>query len=599
MFVLGRTNTKEIYLISQENPFTMNEYLIVDDIMHGSVQVEVITTFALPMVVASVLPDGCAVEFLNVLNIDGTKPVFMAKAAILKTLSTPIMPTSKVRCPSFEEIEKILIHANPKDSFTLGVIEGTTQLQEQLPEHLQNVAPGWANKRAIQQNGVPFFLNYRKFREYPHIGIFGTTGSGKTFGMRVIEEEIMKFSIPALSFDPHQESVFDQSMAGLTPEQEKNYKGKYEIFYIGKDVGIRFVELNLDELIHLFEFVGALSEPQKAALEALYEKGDTLAFLRQKITDLKVAFEEYEKPKREQDKLTPSQEELYAKYRNRVSGASTLQALSWKLDSLDNTQIFDGDVVGVEKALKQRKLAVIRGDIRRLQMLSSYIVKKFYKKRRKYQDAREIGMEEEYFPMFFVILDEAHNFAPRGRFSPIGNVLKIIALEARKYGVFLVPATQKPDQLDETLVAQINTKIIYRLKTSSEMEMARKEMGLTDEEVEKLPNLLSGSCFVSSPIYPKTFAVRFRTTFTESPNTKDSFQELDQFCVAQDQEELSNFLYGKLPLNSGKIVSIHTEVNRALKGTYSVQDIQDVLDMMATGGKITKKNSPFGAMYEK
>lgn len=577
----------------------MNEYLIIEDMQHGNVPVEVVNTFALPMATPSILPDGCDVEFLSALNIDSKQPIYIAKGNVLETLSTPITPTSKVRKPNYEEIKHILIHANPNDGFTLGVIEGTSQMQEQLPESLQNIAPGWANKQAIKQVGVPFILNFRKFREYPHIGIFGTSGSGKTFGMRVLEEEMMEFSIPALSFDPHMESVFDTPMAGLTPEQEQNYRGKYEIFYIGKDVGIRFSELTLDELIHLFEFVGALSEPQKAALEALYEKGDTLSYLKQKITDLKTAFEEREKPKREQEQLSDSQEELYARYRNRVSGASTLQALSWKLDSLENTQIFDGDVTSVERALKQRKLAVIRGDIRRLQMISSYMIKKFYKKRRKYQDARERGLEEEYFPMFFIIMDESHNFAPKNRYSPIGNVLRTIGLEARKYGVFLLMVTQKPDSLDETIVAQLNTKIIYRLNTASDMEMVQKETNLTEDEVRKLPDLLSGSCFVSSPILPKTFAVRFRTTFTEPPNTKDPFQELDQFTISKDKEELSDFLYEKLPIALNKIASIHSEVNQKLSGSYTVQDISDTLKEMAISGKVVEKKSPFGLMYEK
>lgn len=599
MFVLGRTNTKEIHLISQDTAFIMNEYLMVEDLIHGSIPVEVVSTFALPMVVPSVLPEGSAVEFLNVLKIDATKPVFLAKAIVLKTLATPIMPTSKVRKPAFDEIKNILIHANPKDGFTLGTIQGTTQLQEQLPVELQNVAPRWENKQAVHQNGVPFFLDHHKFREYPHIGLFGTSGSGKTFGMRVIEEEIMKFAIPTLSFDPHMESVFDRPMAGLTKEQQMNYKGRYEIFYIGKNVGVRFSELSLAELVHLFEYVGALSEPQKAALESLYEKGDTIAYLKQKITDLKTAFEEYEKPKKEQDTLTPTQEQLYARFRNRVSGSATLQALSWKLDSLENTEIFNGDVLEVERALKQRKLCVIRGDIKRLQMLSSYMVKKFYKQRRAYQDARERGIEEEYFPMFYVVMDESHNFAPKHGFSPIGNVLKTIALEARKYGVFLVMVTQKPDALDETIVAQLNTKIIYRLNTASDMDMVKKETNLTDEEVQKLPDLLSGSCFVSSPILPKTFAVRFRTTFTESPNTKDPYQELDQFSVNQNQEELANYLEGKLPIHLNKIAMLHSEANQVLTGNYSVQDISDTLKQMATNGKVVEKRSPFGLIYEK
>lgn len=597
MYVLGRTNTREVFMISQENPFTMNEYLIIEDIVHKNMPVEVVETFALPMLVPSVLPDGCDVEFLSVLNIDANKPAFISRGVVLKTLSTPIMPTSVVRKPAFSEVEDILIQGEPDNAMTLGVIEGTSDMQGELPEKLRNIAPGWANSKATTQDGVPFLLRHRKFREYPHIGIFGTTGSGKTFGKRVVEEELMKFNIPGLIFDPHQESVFEEPMSGLTPDQEKNYGSNYETFYIGKDVGIRFSELDLGELTHLFEFVGALSEPQRGALEALYEKGDTLLHLKQKVADLKGAFEEHEKPKRDQERLTNSQEELYARYKNKVSGSSTLQAMSWKLDSLENTEIFNGDVLTVEKAIKSRKLAVIRGDIRRLQMLSSYIIKKFYKKRRRFQDARERGIEESYFPMFFIVMDECHNFAPKNSFSPIGNVLRTIALEARKYGVFLVMVTQKLDALDETIVGQLNTKVIYRLG-SSDMETARKETDLTDEELEKLPNLLSGSCFVTSPILPKTFAVRFRTTFTVSPNTTDAFEEMDQYETPNNRKELSDYLCKHLPIELSKIAIIHTEIEQTLEGSYSASDISDTLKEMETNGKVVGKKSPFGLIYE-
>lgn len=596
MYVLGRTNTKEIHLISQDIPFVMNEYLIIEDFTHGNIPIEVTNNYALPMAVPSVLPEGSAIEFLPILNIDQTKPIYIAEAMVLKTITTPVMSGSKVRKPTFQEIEKILIHGSPDDAFTLGVIEGTSQMYKELPKKFQNIAPGW-DKKAIPQEHVPFLLQYRKFREYPHIGIFGSTGSGKTFGMRVIEEEIMKFSIPGLSFDPHLESVFDEPMDGLTKEQQKNYKGKYEIFYIGKDVGIRFSELNLDELIHLFDFVGSLSEPQRGALESLYEQGDTLAHLKDKITNLRNAFEEYDKPKRDRDGITQTQEELYAKYRNRVSGASTLQALSWKLDSLENTGIFKGDVTGVERALKQRKLAVIRGDIRRLQMISSYMIKKFYKKRRRYQDARERGMEAEYFPMFFIVMDEAHNFAPRNSFSPIRNVLQTVALEARKYGVYLVMVTQQPGGLDSTIFAQLNTKIIYRLKSEAEIEMIRKETNLTEEEVKRLPNLLSGSCFVSSPILPKTYAVRFRTTFTVAPNVKDSFEELDDYYKPNENDELFDYLYKHLPIDTLHMTDLHTDVNKKLKKKYTVKDIKEKLEEMRDSGKIVEERSPMGMIY--
>ncbi|RKO61681.1 ATP-binding protein [Caldibacillus debilis] len=598
MFVLGRTERKTVILASQDAPFTLNEYLMIEDPHHGAVPVEVVDTFAYPMIAESVLPDGCAVEFVRAMKLQEDKTLFLAKADVLRPLATPVMPAAPVRKPGFEEIRDILIQTDPSKGFTLGIIEGTEQMQEELPEELKNVAPLWSGNQAGGQRGVPFFLDFHRLREYPHFEIIGTTGSGKTFGMRVLEEELMKFSIPALVFDPHQESVFRRPVKGLPKELEPDFDKKYEIFYIGKDVGIRFVELTLDELIHLFEFVGPLTDPQKAALEVLYEQGDTLAYLRQKIANLKIAFEEHEKPKREQEPLTSEQEELYAKYRNRVSGASTLQALGWKLDSLENTRIFNGDVEGVERALKSRKLAVIRGDIRRLQMLSSYVIKKFYKKRRTYQDARERGEEEEYFPMFFIVMDEAHNFAPKDRFSPVGTVLKTVALEARKYGVFLVMVTQKPNVLDETIMAQLNTKIIFRLHSKGDMDLIQRETNLTEEEMKRLPHLLSGSCFVSSPILSKNFAVRFRTTFTEAPNIKDPFEELDRFSVSKNREELAEFLLGRLPIHSGKLAALHSEANRVLSETYSLQDITDTLEDLAVGGKAVKKQSPFGIIYE-
>lgn len=600
MHVFGQTGTKEMYLVSKENPFVMNEYLMVEDKNHGTLPVEVIATVGLPKGTDKTLPLGADVKYLKALNIDLEDEIFIAKVTLLKPLRMPVTPASGVRKATFNEIEDILIQGKPDNAFTLGVIEGTYDIQDQLPDFLNNISPGWEKGRAVAQVGVPFLLNFRKFREYPHIGIFGTTGSGKTFGMRVIEEELMKFSIPTLSFDPHQESVFDEEMPGLTEEQKTNYKDKYEIFYIGKDIGVPFSELNLGELVHLFEYVGALTEPQKAAMEVLYERGDTLAYLRQKITDLKIAFEEKEKKKHEREKLTHSQEQMLSDFGNKVSGASTLQALSWKLDSLENTEVFNGDVLGVEKALKKRKMAVIRGDIRRLQMISSYVIKKFYKQRRNYQDARERGEASDvsYFPMFFVVMDEAHNFAPKHDFNPTKQILRTIALEARKYGVFLTMVTQKPDALDEAIVAQLNTKIIYRLKTASEMEMAQKETGLTEEEVEKLPSMLSGSCYVSSPILAKTFAVRFRTTFTVSPNTTDPFDELDSFSPAQGDKEAIDYLVQHLPIDSIGMSKLHSSLNKDLNKRLSVSDITALLEDMVQSGHCEKERTPFGIQYK-
>lgn len=598
MYVIGKTGLRDLYLVSNKEAFRINEYLMIEDPEHKDVACEVIDTFTLPMAVPEVFPEGCSPEFLPALNIKKEEKLFMAKVKVLKTIRTPIQTASSVRKPAFKEVEHFLLQADPEDSFHLGVILGTEDLQDELPADISNLAPLWKNKKAVNQEGVPFILDYREQRVYPHIGLFGTSGSGKSFGLRVMCEELMAKQIPGIAFDPHFELNFARPMKGLTEDKIMDYSDRHEAFYIGKDIGITFTELNLDELSHLLLYVGSLSEPMRGALSVLYEKGDSLAHFKKKITDLKEAFEEMEKPKKDQEQLSADVVRLYEANKKKVSGAQTLQALSWRVDALENTNIFNGDVSGAEKAIKKGKLAIIRGDLFKLQMISSYVLNKFYKKRRNYQDAREKGMEiSEFFPMFFVIVDEAHNFAPKHDANPTKTILKTIAQEARKYGVFEIFCTQKPNALDDTILAQLNTKIIYRLNTASDMEMVQKETNLTEPEVQTLPDLPSGYCFVSSPTLAKTFAVRFRTTFTESPHVVDPFEEFQVELGKQSVYSLDTVLLDFLPLKTTKLATVHADIEAKAKTKVSIKEITDTLNRMHKQGDIKQKKSPMGIEY--
>lgn len=533
--IAGVVGLREAYLISQEQPFKQNEYLMANN--NGEdVPLEVLETSSIPMVVPSLIP-GCQAAYLEMVNIDLKKPAFLAKVKVLKALDTPLFPTSEIRKPAFSEIQDNLIYARVEDSMKLGVIRGTEGLQTELPESLKNLAPMWKDKKGIPQAGVPFLINHHNFREYPHIGVFGTSGSGKTFGLRVLIEELMRLHVPGLILDPHYEMDYKEPMDGLGNEYPSDFKNDYEIFYVGKDMGILFEELSLEELVYLFEFVGALSEPMKGAMESVFEQGDTLIYLKQKITKLRDAFEMKERPKRDQENLPDDVWNLYEKYKNRISGSATLQALSWRLDALEGTDIFTckKGIKGIETAIKKGKMAVLRGDMRRLQMVSFYTMRKLYKKRRQVQDYQTMLKENgsnleapDYFPPFFIVVDEAHNFAPKTQSTPTKRILKTISQEARKYGVFEIFCTQKPDGLDETIFAQMNTKIIYRMNTYTDMQMIQKETNLSADQMAQLPDLPSGHCFVSSATLPKTFAVRFRTTFTQSPHSNDPFDELNE-----------------------------------------------------------------------
>lgn len=606
-FIVGNLTLREVYLINQEEAYLQNEYLIAEN--NGvNVPLEVYETTAVPMLLDDTIPNSHP-EYLKKMGFSFDKPAFIAKAKILSALNKPMMPNSIIRKPSFAEIQDKLIHADVADSMKLGTIQGTESMQAELPKEYQKLSPVWENKKAQPQNGVPFMLDHHKFREYPHIGIFGTSGSGKTFGLRTIVEELMTLNVPGLILDPHHEMDFTKPMEGLDDDQKKDFSLNTQIFYVGKDMGIPFTELKFDELVYLFDFVGSLSEPMKSSLEAVYEKGDTLMYLKQKVTMLKSAFEMYERPKNQQDDsaLDDDTKLLYKKLQNKVSGSVTLQAVAWRLDALESTGVFEYNkgIQGIEKAITKGKMAVLRGDMNRLQMVAFYTIRKLYKKRKNYQDYKSegsFGIEKEkspsYFPAFFVVVDEAHNFAPKDRTNPTKQILKTIAQEARKYGVFEIFCTQKPDGIDQTIFAQLNTKIIYRINTLVDMEMIKQETNLNSEQMAQLPELQSGHCFVSSAILPKTFAVRFRTTFTQSPHTVDPFEE-SKAVAGEQKSALEDTLeiLCENRLRTSEMAKIITILEEELGEVIQVGEVYEALDEMVKKGTIIKKKSVMGSEY--
>lgn len=598
-FVIGKTNTRELNIISQEKAYIQSEYLIIKDINLNDIPCEVIETSIIPFAHDSVLPEGCVTNFIEKLNLDINSPCYLAKVKILKDIAYPIMPSTKVVRASFNQIAPIISSAKVGDSMTVGIIKGTELSQDELPEEMKNIAPLWSKGSAVNQCGVPFMVNHHLFREYPHIGLFGSSGSGKSFALRVLLEELMKLGVPGIAFDPHYELRFEGLMDGLEKKFDFNFKDCYEEFVIGENVGINFKELNYSELVSLFDFGESLTEAQKNALEAIYEKGDTFSHLMNKINSLKEAFNKeelrknsYGRKKTEETELTVLESELYQKLKHKVSGSASLQALAWKCTSLDNTQIFCADTTSVQTAIKKGKFAIIRGDISRLQMISSYLMRKLYKARRTYVDNNG-----EFFPPFFSIFDEAHNFAPsEGRNLPTRSILRKIGQEARKYGVFLGLCTQRPRSLDTTLLAQLNTKFIFRLTDKQDMEVAKVEGNLTDNQVITLPDLPSGNCFVSSATLNKTYPVLFRTTFSKAPNVSDPFEELTNLRK-NSNEEMFEILKKYLPLTTIGLGKILPNLKADIGKQISIKDATDILNDLVSSGQIKFEKSPVGSRY--
>lgn len=581
IYVLDNLNNREFYVMSTVTPFVENQYFVVDN----KFLAEVVEVYNFKDI--ENLENKLNIKLKNI-QADKIDVYYVAKLSLLEACNKAIDPNAKIRRLNKEEVNKCLLNKN--DGLILGEINGTEDLKTELDKEYRNLLKVKREDEVVTQQGLPFILNHYMFKEYPHIGIFGGSGSGKTFGLRVICEELMKKRIPGIILDPHNEMDFYNNEYS---NKDIKYKDRYEVFEVGKNCGIKFAEIKTTELISLLEFIGEMSQAMRVAIEALHEEGETLAYLISKVEKLKTAFEfELKYNKKKDEELPADCSMLYVKYKNKVAGVETLQALQWRLNALEKLKIFDMDISSIESCILRRKIAVIRSSSYFiLKIFSAYLSNKLYRKRRSYVETK---MEK--FPPFFIIVDEAHNFAGKENHSPIKLLIKEISQEARKYGVFLILSTQRPALLDNTILAQLNTKLIFRTNIKSDMETIKTETNLNENEFLKLPKLETGNCFISSALLTKTFFIKIRYAETESKLKNNPFEELEMF---DGNSEIKQILMNCLPIDIKKIPNIQSLILKEHQKYIDVKDLIKILDDMVEEKVIEKERSPFGERYIK
>jgi len=97
-----------------------------------------------------------------------------------------------------------------------------------------------------------------------------------------------------------------------------------------------------------------------------------------------------------------------------------------------------------------------------------------------------------------IVLEEAHNYLKTGEDSISSKAVQSIAKEGRKYGVGLLLVTQRPTELDETVLSQCGTVIALRMNNSKDRGHIRS--AIQDElqtMVDLLPSLRTGEAIVS------------------------------------------------------------------------------------------------------
>ena len=107
----------------------------------------------------------------------------------------------------------------------------------------------------------------------------------------------------------------------------------------------------------------------------------------------------------------------------------------------------------------------------------------------------EIGGKQQ---PILLVLEEAHNYLKSGENSIASRTVQKIAKEGRKYGVGLMLVTQRPSELDETVMSQCGT--IISLRMNNNKDRSHVSGAIQDElqtMIDLLPSLRTGEAIIS------------------------------------------------------------------------------------------------------
>ena len=94
----------------------------------------------------------------------------------------------------------------------------------------------------------------------------------------------------------------------------------------------------------------------------------------------------------------------------------------------------------------------------------------------------------------FIVIDEAHNLIPAEPRTKaeiaVRELFRTIVAEGRKYGLFLLLVSQRPDKLDPLVLSECENKAIMRLGSGSVLSVTRSLLGLDDVHPKMLDKCL-------------------------------------------------------------------------------------------------------------
>ncbi len=347
-----------------------------------------------------------------------------------------------------------------------------------------------------------------------HIGIFGTTGGGKSNSLQVIAEEASKSNRAVLIFDIEGEyvSMNEPSDAllptlaqfGKKPQGVKNLQVYVPAPNSSRNIdarkfGIPFAELDLEifsevlgltpfERIYLFDI--ARKTKEISGTFRAFEIGNVIEVLKKRI-DAQL------------DKA--SLPEVVAEAHMGLYTKLSLAHRAGILDAHQAGEIFDK--IPPEDFCVPGRISVIdvseSTDIVR-NICIAHLLKEIFNYKTRYIEA----------PPILIFMEEIHTFlskAKRRTMTATLTMLTEMARKGRKRGIGLGLVSQQPALVPSELIELCNTRFMHRISSEANLQVLRGSTGnVPDSLWSLLPSLGNGEVLISSPKFYHAVVAQIR-----------------------------------------------------------------------------------------
>lgn len=340
-----------------------------------------------------------------------------------------------------------------------------------------------------EQGAVQIALDVKELVS-THMAILAGTGSGKSYTAGVLIEELIAPNNRAavLIFDPHGEYGTLQELQ--THEKfrgEDGYQPEVKVL-TPDDIRIRMSSLDYYDLLTLLP---GMSERQQAILNKAFRilnkhrKGE----FRWGVQDLIAAVNEAD---------TQMDDEG-----NEKKGSSA-PALEWKLEALERSKYFHTfeHSVAPRDLFRPGQVTVLQmNEISQeeQQVICAAVLRQTNQARMNTHRQLTDRGDENYLPYpVFILLEEAHRFAPAHEPSRCKMILRTILSEGRKFGLGVGLITQRPGKIDSDVLSQCMSQFIMRIINPVDQDSLKYGVEAAGRDLLKeLPALTKGQVIVS------------------------------------------------------------------------------------------------------